>query len=387
MHHAADLEPYGAWAYDTGLSSWYWRPHATVAWTPYRYGRWVYTYGGWSWVPSAPWGYVTTHYGRWHHTGYNGWAWYPGSVWTHASVHWYVGPRYVGWVPLNYYGRPAVSFSVHFGGRTPTYDYGRRGVSVGKTGSAFGGRAVNRLGYRAGSNAWTVVPQDSFGSANTARRAIARNALPADLDRSSRVLLSGPLRARQPGRLTPTARTAVSRNGYRATGIRNRRKHHAPDGRVTGSGPAPRHSPADGESDLGAPSRGAADAHCQTVIVIFPLPELRQALDRYRSGTGAQHDSFGDSPDCQPGTTSELDKTVIAWCTCSSPANGCTTAVLASGGNGAPQSLRFATFRQPSFRKPSIGPPALGFGAVASPRTGTRPHRAPTSGRVAAGRI
>ena len=220
VHHAADLEPYGAWAYDTGLSSWYWKPYATIAWTPYRYGRWVYTYGGWSWVPSAPWGYVTTHYGRWHHTGYNGWAWFPGSVWSHASVHWYIGPRYVGWVPLNYYGRPAVSFSVHFGGRGrfPTYDYGRRGVSVGRTGSAFGGRTVNGLGYRAGPDAWTVVPQESFGSPNTARRAIARNALPADLDRSSRTLRSGTLRARELRRLTPTGRAAVSRNGYRATG-------------------------------------------------------------------------------------------------------------------------------------------------------------------------
>ncbi len=256
VHHAADLEPYGAWAYDTGLSSWYWKPHAAIAWTPYRHGRWVYTYGGWAWVPSAPWGYVTTHYGRWHHTGYKGWAWYPGSVWTLASVHWYVGPRYVGWVPLNYYGRPTVSFSVHFGGRSPTYDYGRRGVSVGKTGSAFGGRAVNRLGYRAGSNAWTVVPQESFGSANTARRAVARNALPADLDSSSRVLLSGPLRARKPGRLTPTARTAVSRNGYRATGIGTVRSATSP----TGGSPVrarPRATPRPTVNRIMAPRRAA----------------------------------------------------------------------------------------------------------------------------------
>ncbi len=257
-HHAADLEPYGTWAYDTSFSSWYWKPHAAVAWTPYRHGRWVYTYGGWSWVPSAPWGYVTTHYGRWHQTGYNGWVWFPGSVWAPASVHWYVGPRYVGWVPLNYYGRPAVSFGVHFGGRGyglsvgfgfggyygwgypyyqpyygccsyygrggygsygryTNYDYGRRGIAVGKTGSAFGGRAVNGLGYRAGQDAWTVVPQESFGAANTARRAIARNALPPDLDRSSRTLLSGTLRAREPSRLTPTTRAAVSRDGYRST--------------------------------------------------------------------------------------------------------------------------------------------------------------------------
>ena len=220
VHHAADLEPYGSWAYDTGLSSWYWKPYAAIAWTPYRYGRWVYTYGGWSWVPSAPWGYVTTHYGRWHHTSYNGWAWFPGSIWAHASVHWYIGSHHVGWVPLNYYGRPAVTFGVHFGGRSrfSTYDYGRRGISVGKTGSAFGGRMVNGFGYRAGPDAWTVVPQESFGTANTARRAIARGALPTDLNGSSRVLLSGPLRARDPRGLAPAGRTAVSRDEYRSRG-------------------------------------------------------------------------------------------------------------------------------------------------------------------------
>jgi len=124
VRYAADLEPYGSWSYHSTYGSWYWKPYAAVSWSPYRDGRWVYTYGGWSWVPAAPWGYVTTHYGRWHHSAYSGWMWFPGRVWTPASVHWYIGPSHVGWVPLNYYGRPAVSFGVHFGG-------GSFGVSVG----------------------------------------------------------------------------------------------------------------------------------------------------------------------------------------------------------------------------------------------------------------
>ena len=390
VHHAADLEPYGSWAYDTGLSSWYWKPYAAIAWTPYRYGRWVYTYGGWSWVPSAPWGYVTTHYGRWHHTSYNGWAWFPGSIWAHASVHWYIGSHHVGWVPLNYYGRPAVTFGVHFGGRSrfSTYDYGRRGISVGKTGSAFGGRTVNGFGYRAGPDAWTVVPQESFGTANTARRAIARGALPTDLNGSSRVLLSGPLRARDPRGLAPAGRTAVSRDEYRSRGTA-RPGNASTTGTVRSTTSTtvrsavrraqPRATPwSTFETDHGATPHGDADAHCPAVIVVYPVADLRQALD-----------PIGDFPDCQPGTTLEVGKTVGAPCACSSAAHGGgTTTVLACSTNGAPQSFRFAVIRQPPFRKPSlvspsIGPPAFGFGPLAV----GRPHGASTSRREAARRI
>ena len=255
VHYAAELEPHGSWGYDDGFRAWYWRPHALVAWTPYRHGRWVYTYGGWSWVPAAPWGWVTTHYGRWHHADHHGWVWFPGSSWSPASVHWYVGPRYVGWVPLNYYAAPAVSFGVHFGGgaisvgfgdyydypyyyRYPRYRYpryygyagyldyrhwdprfdrfdrfdrdrfdDRRAVDVGPIGSASGtGRIVNGVGYSSGlANAWTVVPAEQFGSANVERAAVARSALPRGLDQGSKALVSGALRARRPDSLIPAA--------------------------------------------------------------------------------------------------------------------------------------------------------------------------------------
>jgi hypothetical protein len=272
-HYAAELEPYGTWGYHPTYASWYWKPHAAVAWSPYRHGRWVYTYAGWSWVPTASWGYVTTHYGRWHHSG-GGWIWFPGSTWSPASVHWYVGGGYVGWVPLNYWGRPAVSFGAHVGGFNvgvsvggyygyPYYGYGypywgyrphkrccnygwggfdkwdrwgrhdrrdddfrghggdfdrREAFDVGPIGSARGGRVVNGAGYSSGlADAWTVVPANDFSNRNVGRVALARRALPRDLDQVSKAEVSGTLRARRPATLVST------RSADRPAAISNRR--------------------------------------------------------------------------------------------------------------------------------------------------------------------
>ena len=258
--YAADLEPYGDWSYHSTYAAWYWKPYAAVAWSPYRHGRWVYTYAGWSWVPEASWGYVTTHYGRWQH-GSGGWMWFPGRVWAPASVRWYVGGGYVGWAPLNYWGRPAVSFGVHIGGGLsvsvgvsfggyynypyysyyyPYYGYGysswgyrscyrcggkvgrggwgynrvvhdssrrRETDRIGPLGSASGtGRVVAGRGYSSGlADAWTVVPADQFSTAEVGRVAVARSALPKDLNQASKALLSGNLRTRQPSTLVPDA--------------------------------------------------------------------------------------------------------------------------------------------------------------------------------------
>jgi hypothetical protein len=267
VHYAADLEPYGSWGYHATLGAWYWKPYAAVSWTPYRDGRWVYTYAGWSWVPGTSWGYVTTHYGRWHH-GSGGWIWFPGRVWAPASVHWYVGSGHVGWVPLNYYNQPAVSFGVHiggggvglsvgvsfgynygypwygWGGYRPYYGYGWGGYppyyaccghrrpwykpgwkggyqpprghypsyrgDAYPIGSASGtGRVVRGLGYSSGTaDAWTMVPSERFSSRNVGRVALGRSALPRDMAQQSKALVSGSLRARNPGGLVPAARRA-----------------------------------------------------------------------------------------------------------------------------------------------------------------------------------
>jgi hypothetical protein len=269
-YYAADLEPYGNWSYHPTYAAWYWRPRGAVAWSPYRHGRWAYTYAGWSWVPSTPWGYVTTHYGRWQH-GSGGWMWFPGRVWSPASVHWYIGSGHVGWVPLNYYGRPAVSFGVHIGGGVsigvsfggyydgyygghyggyygypyygygyPYWDYPRRyrccdygyggrfayggrgrpdqltgrrgqGNRVGPIGSASGtGRVVKGRGYSSGlADAWTVVPSAEFSSRNVGRVAVARSALPRGLDQGSKAQITGTLRARRPSTLVPSPRRAA----------------------------------------------------------------------------------------------------------------------------------------------------------------------------------
>jgi len=271
-YYAADLEPYGNWSYHPTYAAWYWKPYAAVSWSPYRDGRWVYTYAGWSWVPSTSWGYVTTHYGRWQH-GSGGWMWFPGSVWTPASVQWYVGGGHVGWVPLNYYGRPAVSFGAYYGGvgisvglswggyygwpyygygysyygyGYPYYGYGgyapyygrgggwghrypvhygsgrRQAYAIGPIGSASGtGRVVKGRGYSSGlADAWTVVPADEFSSRNVGRTAVARSALPRDLEQQSKAVVSGNLRARQPSTLVPSdgrsARPTTAQAGRRA---------------------------------------------------------------------------------------------------------------------------------------------------------------------------
>jgi len=134
VHHVYDLEGYGSWYYNDAYSSWGWRPTVAVGWSPYRHGRWVYSWSGWVWVPFSNWGYVTSHYGRWDYVGSYGWCWFPGRRWGPAWVQWYVSPHHVGWAPLNYYNQPVVSINVygnvyggvHVGGRYPTAGVGGR---------------------------------------------------------------------------------------------------------------------------------------------------------------------------------------------------------------------------------------------------------------------
>jgi hypothetical protein len=63
---------------------------------------------GWTWLPYEPWGWATFHYGRWHWSAGFGWYWIPTTAWGPGWVHWYSGYDYVGWAPVNYWGRPGV---------------------------------------------------------------------------------------------------------------------------------------------------------------------------------------------------------------------------------------------------------------------------------------
>ena len=109
-----ELSVSGDWAYldDYGYV---WSPRGTaVGWRPYRNGHWSYGPRGYFWVSADPWGWAPYHYGRWTWTA-NRWCWIPGRVFAGAWVAWSWGSAYVGWSPLDYWGRPAYVRSVHYG--------------------------------------------------------------------------------------------------------------------------------------------------------------------------------------------------------------------------------------------------------------------------------
>ncbi|MFA7360099.1 MAG: DUF6600 domain-containing protein [Candidatus Kapaibacterium sp.] len=78
-----------------------WKPNGmNPDWTPYSYGRWVYTYTGWMWVTDYSWGWATYHYGRWVYDYYYGWVWLPGRYWAPSWVQWCYNSNYIGWYPI-----------------------------------------------------------------------------------------------------------------------------------------------------------------------------------------------------------------------------------------------------------------------------------------------
>lgn len=101
-----ELAYYGDWVSHPD-HGWIWRPPAVESWSPYRTGRWEASPEGWTWVASEDWGWAPYHYGRWERDAGGGWFWIPGSVWAGAWVAWAWGPGYLGWCPLDAYGRPA----------------------------------------------------------------------------------------------------------------------------------------------------------------------------------------------------------------------------------------------------------------------------------------
>lgn len=100
----ADLEENGSWIYAASYGGYAWRPHVSIGWRPYFYGRWGYGPGGClTWISYEPWGWVPYHYGRWGYDPFYGWLWVPGYTYAPAWVYWAYGSGYIGWAPAGWY--------------------------------------------------------------------------------------------------------------------------------------------------------------------------------------------------------------------------------------------------------------------------------------------
>lgn len=181
--YAYDLTDYGDW-YPEPDYGYVWYPRVEVGWAPYTYGRWGYTTFGHTWISSEPWGWAPYHYGRWGF-GHRGWYWIPGAVWGPAWVSFAIGPTWVGWSPLGYYGGPVFAFNTYFGGYGYGYGYGypygghhghhRGGWNVCSR-DDFRSGVVTRAGYR------RLEPEDLGSSRSSVRFVDEVTSLDRDLD-------------------------------------------------------------------------------------------------------------------------------------------------------------------------------------------------------------
>ncbi len=170
--YSYELADHGDW-YDESDYGYVWYPRVDVGWAPYTYGRWGYTSYGHTWISSEPWGWAPYHYGRWGF-GHRGWYWIPGATWGPAWVSFAIGPTWVGWSPLGYYGSPVFGFNSYFGG----YGYGGRyrgGWNVCSR-DDFRSGVVTRQGYR------RLEPEGLRASASSARFVDEPSALDRDLN-------------------------------------------------------------------------------------------------------------------------------------------------------------------------------------------------------------
>jgi FecR protein len=102
----SELSQNGSWSEVPDYGT-VWSPNSVATgWRPYTDGYWTYGPGGYFWVSSEPWGWAPYHYGNWQWVGHHGWCWVPGRVFAGAWVSWSFGSLYVGWAPLDFWGRP-----------------------------------------------------------------------------------------------------------------------------------------------------------------------------------------------------------------------------------------------------------------------------------------
>lgn len=196
-HQVRALDTYGEWVYVTSMSSYMWRPRVAMAWTPYSYGRWVWTPVGWTWVAYEPWGWLPYHYGSWHLSSRWGWVWHWDRYWGPAWVHWIYTPGYIGWVPRGYYDW---WYWRHYGHRGPSYGPHRPSRWAHTTLDFRGRVRIRDVDLRH----WNVVPADRFTASRLDRVRVDSTRLARDLpgDREAYVR-SGPLVSREPIREAP----------------------------------------------------------------------------------------------------------------------------------------------------------------------------------------
>ena len=211
-----ELERNGEWVYDEPQGYVY-VPRVRVGWSPYTYGRWIYTAYGWTWVDDEPWGFVTSHYGRWGYSSRIGWHWMPRTGFAGAWVAWSspVGRwnQTIGWCALGFNDRP-----------------------VGQYG--LGGRAVPRGEARG----WNYVNRSDMGAAAIQRRRVALSGADAE---SASTWANGTAPDREFRPVRPSAEDADRTAGSSLAGAVRR------DGRGE-SGPLihVRPSPGDSQSEL-----------------------------------------------------------------------------------------------------------------------------------------
>ncbi len=102
-----ELSAHGRWVVDSNYGTVWYPTGVASGWRPYSDGYWSYGPSGYFWVSYEPWGWAPYHYGNWQWVGLRGWCWVPGRVFAGAWVSWSWGPLYVGWAPLDFWGRPA----------------------------------------------------------------------------------------------------------------------------------------------------------------------------------------------------------------------------------------------------------------------------------------
>ena len=199
------LSSHGTWIYIDTYNTHVWRPHVSIGWRPYHYGRWVHSrYGGLVWVSDDPWGWVPYHYGRWSYVPHYGWVWLPGGGYSHAWVYWAYGPSYIGWVPSGWYD----CYPPYYG-----WGYSRHRYASFQVGFGFHGRV--KL-WDTDLSPWTFVTPDGLVSRRVDRAALTTDAIRNRLTRGEGSLVTGGIRLTRDELKDPTA--AVSRIARRGIG-------------------------------------------------------------------------------------------------------------------------------------------------------------------------
>lgn len=212
-----ELSTYGTWTVVPDYGRVWYPTGVAAGWRPYYDGYWAYGPGGYFWVSSEPWGWAPYRYGNWQWVGSYGWCWVPGRVFAGAWVSWSWGSLYLGWAPLDYWGRPCYRYG---GYRYGYYDPGswtfvsytnvhvtnvsRYAVPVGKVGADLRGAHVV-----------TRAPRVSPSQIATSREARERAVRQVAEDRAAAVRPSPA--GRVPGRKLEDIQQDVLRRSPRET--------------------------------------------------------------------------------------------------------------------------------------------------------------------------